>query len=187
MARSKKSKGADSSNSLAIALEEGKSITGLVGYVPIEYCSDSNSDTIYVKVKCVGLKSEGCGIKVIAELAEGSGTIFISPCQFIDSPKEVESQRDRKQRFDLAIKEHGDIGKPYYAHTKKTKLLEYINENLSPEQQQEFWTALEDETGNKTLGKLAASEVRKYAAIAVCVKNGITGEDPSQFNRYSWF
>lgn len=172
-------------NTLSTLLEEGKPIVGLVGFVPIEYTQQEDEDAteIFVKVKVVGVKVDGCNVKVLAELLSGKGRILISPCQFVDNVKTITDRRERASKIAKAHRDFKAIGKSYYHHHRVKSLEEYVKDNMSPDQQQAFHEGVKDET-NKQLKKVAKHELVKLAAVACLVVNGVEGEDTE--NNYNW-
>lgn len=192
MARRKRTKitEGEPQNSLARALEAGENIKGMVGFIPIDYPNQSDEDDgpeeIYVKIRCQGIKTEGCNVKVMADIVGGEGTVLISPCQFVDSPKQVAARKDRQRRLKAAKEDFQQIGKSYYSRGRKAAITEYVAKQLTTAQAEEFWASVEAEQGAKTLDKLADHIARKYAAIVVLIRHGIEGENPEQFERYSW-
>ncbi len=118
---------------LARALEEGKDVKGMVGYISIE---DNNGETLglFVKVKCLGLDTgeAGCGLHVKVAIVSGAGELTITPCRWLDSVAQINTHVEIRKRQLQALADYEEIiRKPHYHRDKATLLDAYVERHLT--------------------------------------------------------
>lgn len=170
---------------LATLLEEGQPIAGITGYVAMgarkqsRYNSNDIGLQVFVKVKVLRISTEGgCGMKVIVQPCSGVGEFDITPCQFFDSAKAVESKKDEDLRHEQAEKEEAELRKPHYLHARRTALYQYVEKRLTTPQKESFLAGLNEECGVADIqsGKVTDSIFKKFSKIATLVANGFENE-----------
>src|SRR5689334_3656293 len=100
--RSKTKTPAKPDSRLALALRDGKSIKGLVGFVNI-----GGDELVYAKVSCLGFDAgEGCecktDLKIRGKVVGTGSVITFTACSWLDTLKEVELDSDLNRRKALA-------------------------------------------------------------------------------------
>lgn len=102
-------------NKLKTALEAGKKVDGIVGYVETELKSDSYSDDeskVIMKVRCtrvVAGNEDFCGVKVMAKPFSGSGEFEVNVCNWFDSVAKYERSLEYGRRVSEAKETLGDL------------------------------------------------------------------------------
>ena len=91
MSRRKSRKLTAHTNKLKVALEAGKKVEGITGYVETNLKSDyydSEHSKVIMKVKCtrvVAGNKDFCGVKVMAKPFSGSGEFEVNICNWFDT------------------------------------------------------------------------------------------------------
>lgn len=180
MARRTKNKGA---NVLAGLLEAGKPIAGRLGYVAVD---GYDREGVFIKVKAIGLKSEGCGIQVAVAPLSGKGEFAISPCEWFDDVKTIDAARKKAAALEAAKEQFADIAKrPHYIGSRRQALEKYVAEKMTKAQRKDFDQHLADSYDGKSIAQLPTQAIiADLAKKAVCVVNGLDGEEAEQIRTY---
>lgn len=118
---------------LALALEEGKDVKGMTGYISIEDSNDQDMG-IFVKVKCLGLDTgeSGCGLQIKVAIVSGAGELTITPCRWLDTVGQINTHVEiRKRQLQALADYEAIIRKPHYHRDKATLLDAYVETHLS--------------------------------------------------------
>lgn len=193
MARRRKQPVPLGKSSLATALEEGKPVKGMVGYIEVEdHHWDNGEQPVFVKVRCLGLdtKEDGCGLTVKCEIFAGAGTISITPCRWIDTPKQMEDLYDIKKRQAKAEEDFAAIWeRPHYHKDKATFLDNYVYANLTGEALagwKDHWDKMAEDAGGKKkptkTEHFTRSALRNLCKVAVLVVNQLNATQSPHFN-----
>lgn len=169
---------------LAALLETGKPIAGRTGYVAID---GYETPGVFIKVRAKGLKSDGCGISVMVAPLSGRGEFTISPCEWFDDAKSIDAARQKAAAVESAKEEFAEIAKrPHYIGTRRQALEAYVTKRMTKPQRAEFDRHVADTYDGKALAQLPAKQpiVADLARTAVCVVNGLNGEEAEQIRTY---
>lgn len=155
-------------NKLKANLEAGLPIAGMIGYVPFH-----EDNTVYIKVKVLKINTEDCGIKILVEPVSGAGTINIAPCQWVDTPSDIEEIKDQMARTAKAESDLRKINQTSYVKVRKQRLMDYVKSNCTLQQDTEFWDQVEEETSQRSIKNLKDSRVRFLAKVVCYQVNGV--------------
>lgn len=190
-------------NSLLIALQSGKNITGLKGYVPIDGggcgCNYRGEErAIYALVKITGIapnedRRDCNSVTILGELADGIGQLTIDPLRFFDDLADVKTEEDMKSRLDQAREDHSTIGAVHYSHQIRRNLEEYTKTKFTADQLLNYWRAVHEagfmkpsDTKKEFVEKMPLCELKKWSAIACLEANGLPAVDENKITNHSW-
>jgi hypothetical protein len=179
----KRKKTTKTKTTLANALEAGEDIRGMGGYVAI-HPDREEEDKVFIKVRVLGLSTgeAACDLKVQVQPVSGSGTFFISPCQWIATPQDVEQIRILKAKTEAAINIFRTIGRNHYLFHRRDALVNYVKANMTGKQLEDFAAHCRAELGQPegtdlpSLSKASKEQLRKLTATAVCIVNGLPAD-----------
>ncbi len=167
--RPKRKQVATETNPLKAALKSGKSIVGLVGFVPTKDRHGDDSK-VYVKVKVVGFSTESCGLKIEVTPLSGCGKFTISPCQWVASLSEIKVIEDQSNKKNLADNDSRKIVKDSYLKNRRLELESYVGKNCTKKQQDDFNDQVKELGG---LAKLSASDVEWLSKVVAYQVHGV--------------
>lgn len=135
-------------NKLREYLEDGQDPTGLTGYVATSlngnrYTYEDDEYPVIIKVRLKRIDASGCGVTVYAEPFSGSGEFKVTPCQWFDSPKELEADRELKARIDQAENVYRKSFGNHYVTKVKRCIVECL-QSSRPEVLHEFTEEIRD-------------------------------------------
>lgn len=186
MKRKRKEKQPTDKTVLAQKLENGDPIVGMKGYVRAE---DYDNPNVYIKIEVLGLDtSDGCGLSVKVKPVSGQGEFTISPCQWLDSPADIAEQEKAREKRERAREDYCKVWRyPNYLKHRRAKLQEYVEENMTTEQLEDFIeNALEytKQKGNELLySKLDGEQLKYLSKAAIAVVNELTAVDREEVLR----
>ncbi len=155
-------------NKLKENLEAGIPIAGMKGYVPFD-----EDETVYVQVKVLKINTSDCTMRVEVEPCSGAGVFLISPCKWVDSPKDINKIKDQLERTKKADEEVKDILRSSYAKAKKQRLANYVETRCNAEQKDSFYAQVVEECGERNILKLCESTTRWLARVVAYEVNGV--------------
>lgn len=171
----------DQPNALAEALEAGKPIEGMKGYICLrdkddEY-NDEDGEPIYVQVRVIGLSAKECGLKVRIQVVSGKGELDIPPCRWKNSIEDLEAERTLNRAIKAAEKDYESITiRGYLLRGKRIALAKYVESKLSKEQQAEIQAEAREQYGIAAISaaaKLSESAIKNLAKAAVFMVYGL--------------
>lgn len=187
--RGKKFKGVVSNkkSKLVAALETGKSIKGMKGFVNLE---DSNCEPLFVPVVVEGLKTEGedadycsCGELKIAAVVEGTKSkITFKVDAWADDMTVVDLNTEKALAIRQAEKELSLITNHHLLVRKRLALESYVVDHLRDATLKDYKLNLEEE--KVAYKSMSDPNIRRYAKIAVCMANGIQPDEASYTLQY---
>lgn len=181
----------ETKSALAIALEQGKNVKGMTGYISL---SDSGYDRddaeLFVKVKCLGIDTgDGCGLKIKVQVIAGAGELTITPCRWLDTIGDVSTHRDLLKRQAQAKEEYDAIySRPHYHRDKATFLANYIEQHLTANERGDWDNHVASVASKytkqpKRLDQFSQGELQGLAKVAVCVVNKLDATQvPDRFH-----
>jgi hypothetical protein len=155
-------------NKLKANLEAGLPIAGMVGYVPFD-----TDKTVYIKVKILKINTANCGIQITVEPVSGAGTMNIAPCQWVDTPRDIEEIKDQMVRTANAESQLRTINQTSYARVRKRRLSAYVDSNCTEQQKTDFYDQVEEITQSRSVNALTDCKVRWLAKVVCYQVNGV--------------
>lgn len=177
---------------LSQALESGKPIKGLKGYIRLKNYKDEDDDLpIYILVKCRGVDVDGCNVKILADVVSGSGTVQVCPDEWLDSPEGIRADKERIEKIKTCRHEFQELKSCFYQHQRRVVLEKYIAEWFTEEELRDFYTALQEEFGlnvrpTRIPPKISKDDLRKYSIKAITIANKATPEEMEQVDSQYW-
>jgi hypothetical protein len=168
MAKKKAHQPSTITNLLKYNLENGKPIAGMVGYVPFD-----EDKTVYIQVYVNKINTDGCGIKITVEPVSGAGVFDISPCQWVDTPADIEEIKDQMERTRKAEHDLYNINQTSYARVRKARLADYVSEKCTQDQMKDFYDQVEEECGQRSVSSLNERKVKWLAKVITYQVHGV--------------
>ena len=130
-------------NKLKDALEKGKSVKGIVGWVATGLKASEAGENpwpVIIKAKCVRVEAGNkdlCKVRIFATPMSGKGEFEIDVCNWYDSTATFKKQYEYDQRIGLAnIKAKMILGSEYVTETRRR--VEAFLKEVSPSDQKLF-------------------------------------------------
>jgi len=158
-------------------IKAGKSIKGVRGFLKVKEASSHMSQGFYIPVVIsgVGVQDGDCGLYVMVKCSGGIGDVAVSPCQILDTAKQVQDYEKNKIAANLASKDLSAIKNWSTISGRRNALAKYAS-TLTGNAKARFLQELADnriESVEKVPGELIST----LAAIATKSKHGVLDID----------
>lgn len=173
-------------NALKQNMQDGKPISGLLGYVTMDREESIDADTVFIKVKVIGFDSKSCGVSILVEPVSGQGTFTITPCQWFDTMHDLTEARKQAELKELAEKDFRYIIHPSYIRDRKDRLVDYINK-FDKTRQDAFWGQVAEMCNvaeTKQLSRINDHQVKWLAKVLAYEHHGVNETVEENSARY---